>query len=201
MRSSTTTKADVVADFRRGQILDAARRRITRDGVTGTTVESIAHAAGLAKGTVYLYYRSKDDIFAQLLAGDLAELEHQTVPVIDAQGPIDVRLRNFLTATLAFFDERRDFIEHCQFEISADVRRTARQTLGRVFAAQTEAWSRALASATAPPPANRRDAAARTIVSLAHGLTMQRLRGWHAGPIDAIVETATTLLTQGLAHR
>ena len=56
------SKTDIVGDFRRAQILDAARESFARDGLAGTTVDGIARRAGLAKGTVYLYFKSKDEV-------------------------------------------------------------------------------------------------------------------------------------------
>src|SRR5215813_7170879 len=107
-------KADIITDFRRGQILDAAREGFVRDGIGGTTVDGIARAAGVAKGTVYLYYRSKDEILRQLLTQDLAELREETVPVVTAPGSLEDRLRRYFTATLTFYERKRDFIDHCQ---------------------------------------------------------------------------------------
>ena len=51
-----TSKAAIVSDFRRGQILDAARNAFARHGRAGTTVSQIAEGADVAKGTGYLYF-------------------------------------------------------------------------------------------------------------------------------------------------
>lgn len=48
-------------------ILDAARRVVAEHGYTRATVEDIAHAAGVAKGTVYLYFKDKPDILFGLV--------------------------------------------------------------------------------------------------------------------------------------
>ena len=48
--------------IRRGQIVDAALREISAKGMSKITVESIAKAAGLSKGGVTHYFKSKDDI-------------------------------------------------------------------------------------------------------------------------------------------
>src|SRR5689334_4600171 len=112
------SKADIVTEFRRGQILDAARAEFARQGVGDTTVDQIARAAGVAKGTVYLYYRSKDEILRQLLDRDLTELREQTLPAIQVPGDLEERLRRYLTAMLGFFERKRDFIDHCQLELT-----------------------------------------------------------------------------------
>lgn len=192
-----------MSDFRRTQILDAARQNFIRHGVVDTTVDGIARTAGVAKGTVYLYYKSKDEILRQVLTADLAEFHDETVPVVTGPGALEDRLRKFLAAVLAFFERKRDFIEHCQIEMSPDVRKKARQKLGLVFEAQTEAWRHALVDGVDTGAVRVADpaGAARGIVSLAHGLAIQRLRGWHTGTIDDAVAWCAPLVLQGVAAK
>jgi AcrR family transcriptional regulator len=56
------------ADVRREQILDAAERVLLERGLAATTVADVADAAGIAKGTVYLQFASKNDLIAALRA-------------------------------------------------------------------------------------------------------------------------------------
>jgi AcrR family transcriptional regulator len=201
--SARPTKADVVGDFRRTQILDGARQSFVRHGIAGTTMEDVARTAGMAKGTVYLYYKSKDEILQQLIGADLSELQRNTVPAVEGAGTIEERLRRFFSAVLTFFDLKRDFVEHCQFEMSADARRKARQKLGLVFGAQADAWQHAIRDAVEAGTitGDRGEVAARGIVSMAHGLAIQRLRGWSSESIDDTVTWATRLIWQGMAPR
>lgn len=202
MSSQARTKAHVVSDFRRTQILDAARLTFGRHGLSRTTIAQIARAARVAKGTVYLYFRSKDEILHQLLDEDLTRLHDETVPAITGPGPIDQRLRDFLHGMLGFFDRNRDFIEQCHFGMTPEVRTKARQKVAQIFAAQRAAWRTALAPAAAPArPGLDRDAAALGIVSLAHGLALQRMRGWATGPVDEGAARAAALLWKGLESR
>jgi len=53
-------------EARHRQLLQAALRIFARDGIDGASVADIAEAAGVAKGSVYLYFDSKE-----ALAGDL----------------------------------------------------------------------------------------------------------------------------------
>ena len=57
------TKREVLADFRRAELVDAASAVFARKGFAGASVDEIAKMAGVAKGTVYLYYPSKHDIY------------------------------------------------------------------------------------------------------------------------------------------
>ncbi|GAA3289300.1 TetR/AcrR family transcriptional regulator [Arthrobacter citreus] len=57
-------------------ILDAALELASLNGITGTTMEDVAVRAGVAKGSVYYNFSSKDKLFEQLLldgVGSLAE--------------------------------------------------------------------------------------------------------------------------------
>jgi AcrR family transcriptional regulator len=203
MSSPQRTKAGVVAEFRRSQILDAARDRFVRRGVADTTVDHIARAAHVAKGTVYLYYRSKDEILRQVLESDLNELRDVTLPAIQAPGTIDARLERYVRATLEFFERKRDFIDHCQLEMSPDVRKKVRTALGHIYKAQVDAWQTVLADAVSEHVVSVADTgrAAGVIVSLARGLALQRLAGWSDDTIDAAAARASRLFWKGLATR
>ncbi|MGI9058658.1 MAG: TetR/AcrR family transcriptional regulator [Ktedonobacteraceae bacterium] len=53
---------------RADRILDAAAELIMRWGYNKTTIDDIARQAGVAKGTVYLHWKTRDDLFWTLLA-------------------------------------------------------------------------------------------------------------------------------------
>jgi len=53
-------------EMRRQQIMVAAKRIFTRKGFEKSTVEDIAKEAELSPGTLYLYFKSKDELYASL---------------------------------------------------------------------------------------------------------------------------------------
>jgi AcrR family transcriptional regulator len=61
-----TQRAEQARAARSEEILNAARRVFAERGFKGTTIADIAEAAGIALGTIYLYFPSKDDVFAAL---------------------------------------------------------------------------------------------------------------------------------------
>jgi AcrR family transcriptional regulator len=206
MRSITRpSKAAVVSGFRCGQILEAARQAFVKTGVAKTSVDQIARSAGIAKGTIYLYYKSKDDILRQLLDADLAELQAETLPAISNDGALEERLERFFRAFLGFFERNRDFIEQCHLDMSPDVRKKAKQKLGLVFSAQAAAWTNALfesrRSGRGASELNvaRTKALAHTIIGLAHGLAIQRLRGWHPASVEDASAIAAGLVANGVS--
>jgi AcrR family transcriptional regulator len=54
---------------RRQQILSASKQLFAHRGFHQTTMEDIANAAELSPGTIYLYFKSKDELFAELSLG------------------------------------------------------------------------------------------------------------------------------------
>ena len=51
---------------RRMQILDAARKLLFTKGINATSINQIAKLAELGVGTIYFYYRNKEELFAAL---------------------------------------------------------------------------------------------------------------------------------------
>ena len=58
-------------NIRKSIILKAARKLFFERGFKAVTVESIAKKAELSKGSVYLHFRSKDEIYSQILLDDI----------------------------------------------------------------------------------------------------------------------------------
>jgi len=84
-------------DRRRAQILAAASRVFARQGFHRTTVREVAREAGIADGTIYLYFASKQELLLALLGqlgrvaerpADFAELAGE-----DARASLDSYLR------------------------------------------------------------------------------------------------------------
>lgn len=201
--SSRPGKTGVVTDFRRGQILDAARDRFAKIGLARTTVDDIARRAGVAKGTVYLYYKSKDAILRQMLEDDLRQLQQDTVPIVAGPGNVEGKLRRFLWSVLSIFERRRDFFEHVHLEMGRDVRRKALQQGELVFKAQVAAWITALTEAKQRGEVGDIDPAtsARLIVGLASGLAKQRGQGWSTESLDDLAAGMAAILWKGLSAR
>src|SRR4030095_4495376 len=76
--SRRPTKADLITEYRRNALLHAAAQVFGEHGFDCATMEQIAQRADVAKGTTYLYYRSKQSIYDAALSHGLAELEART---------------------------------------------------------------------------------------------------------------------------
>lgn len=64
-----------IKEDRRNKIADAARALFTDFGYKSVSMEQIAQKAGVAKGTVYLYFKDKNDLFFHLVDELLTEMK------------------------------------------------------------------------------------------------------------------------------
>src|ERR1700730_11755590 len=104
------TRKEILSEWRHKEILEAARRIFASLGYAGTNVEEIAKEAGMAKGTVYLYFKSKEEVFAAVLASDWECLTHKTIEGMSAAKTFEERLTVFLNLRLAYLQHNRDFL-------------------------------------------------------------------------------------------
>lgn len=71
------TDHDSARGHRGPDLLAAGRRMFFERGYAGTTVESVARAAGLSKRSVYLYFKNKDELFIAVASEGIALLQRR----------------------------------------------------------------------------------------------------------------------------
>lgn len=59
------------------KIMQSAMQNFAKNGFDRTRMEDIAASAGLAKGTLYLYFKNKEDLFYAICDHNLEELRNQ----------------------------------------------------------------------------------------------------------------------------
>jgi AcrR family transcriptional regulator len=64
---ATTPRWQRLPHIRPKQIMTAAAKVFARQGLHGSSLDQVAREAGITKGTIYLYYRSKEDLFLATL--------------------------------------------------------------------------------------------------------------------------------------
>ncbi len=88
---------------RRRQILDAARKVFAEKGYHDAHVSDVIAAAGIARGTFYLYFESKSAVFLELLEELLRELRESIIGVDTHEGapPVEAQLVGTVRRLLA----------------------------------------------------------------------------------------------------
>lgn len=70
---------------RKNAILKAARKLFFEKGFRQVTVENIARKAEFSKGSIYLYFNSKEEIYSQILLNDIDKFHDRVADIL--QGP------------------------------------------------------------------------------------------------------------------
>jgi len=83
---------------RREEILNAAYTLFTTKGFQPTTMEDILKVVGIAKGTLYYHFPSKEQILKALVLRIVSQVEHQTRKIADSQAPAMEKLVAIMTA-------------------------------------------------------------------------------------------------------
>ena len=90
------------------RILEAAVRIFAKQGFHQSTVAQIAKEAGVADGTIYLYFKNKDDILVQFFSYRTKQVFEQFQAEVDrASNSLD-KLRNLIRRHLEEFQKDRD---------------------------------------------------------------------------------------------
>jgi TetR/AcrR family fatty acid metabolism transcriptional regulator len=100
MQARETNKTD-----KRARILDAAVKVFADRGFFTATVAEIARAAGVADGTIYLYFKSKDDLLLRLFDEKMSDLLTEARAAVESEGSAAARLRRFILLHLALVEK------------------------------------------------------------------------------------------------
>ena len=111
---------DALHTLRRGQILDAAATVFSARGFRVATMRQVAEAAGVAHGTVYNYFSSKDDLIVALLErlNETEDRPHQFEGLLD--GDLESRLCALMRHRLAHMRRDRRVLQAVLPEILAN---------------------------------------------------------------------------------
>lgn len=96
-------------EARERAILEAAKEVFLEKGFEFATVEEIAQRAELGKGTVYSYFRGKEEIALALLSEGVEELFKQVEKILDEGGDPVEALRNLGRTLFGYYRENRAF--------------------------------------------------------------------------------------------
>jgi AcrR family transcriptional regulator len=108
----------------RQRVLDAAVVTLAKRGIQATSVEEIAVAAGMSKGSVHYHFESKDELLERVLDVCCERIERRITTVFDEPGaPLD-RVRR---ALLEMWSVRREMIP--EYRVLMDMQVVARQNV------------------------------------------------------------------------
>jgi TetR/AcrR family transcriptional regulator, fatty acid metabolism regulator protein len=103
-------------EAKRLRILDAAVQEVARRGYYGTTVAMIAGRAGVADGTIYLYFKSKEEILVSVFERAMQRFIDAAQHILKDAASAEEKLRRLVTLHLTLLGEDRDLAVIFQVE-------------------------------------------------------------------------------------
>ena len=119
---------------RRQNILKVAKRLFVEKGFKSVTVANIAEKAELSKGAIYLYFSSKEEIYAQILLTDIERFHKELSQIFKGGKSAADILLDFANAYInIFLKEREQFRILMNFMLQADTLNLSRETRKQII--------------------------------------------------------------------
>jgi TetR/AcrR family fatty acid metabolism transcriptional regulator len=119
------------------QIIEAAVRVFARKGYYNSRVSDIAREAGIAAGTIYLYFRTKDDILVTLFRDKMADFVGALRKAISVEPDAASKVRRLVSMHFRILEEHPNLAEVVQVELRQGqkfFRGASGQEIGAYFA-------------------------------------------------------------------
>ena len=123
---------------RREEILDAAQRVFVEKGLTTATVDDIAIAAELSKGTLYLYFESKEDIYIALMMRGLRLLYSMFNNIISVETSVVKILHRMEEAYTVFFNTQRNYFRMLDSAFRPNVHKEVSEEMRRTYTTESQ---------------------------------------------------------------
>ncbi|MDP4145939.1 MAG: TetR/AcrR family transcriptional regulator [Bacillota bacterium] len=92
-------------------IFDSAMKVFSQRGYTGATMDEIAVTAGVAKGTLYYHFKSKEEIFKYIITEGMNLIKEQVeIANSEVEDPIE-KLRGICRVQLSVLHQNKDFFK------------------------------------------------------------------------------------------
>lgn len=90
------------------KIISAATSLFSRFGLEKTTMEDIAKAAKKGKSSLYYYFKSKEEVFAEVIKKEIAGLKTAIIAAVEKEDDPYNKFRKFVDARLNYLNEKAD---------------------------------------------------------------------------------------------
>jgi len=196
--SQAHTKEKLVTEFRCQAICQAAMRVVARKGFARATVQDIADEAGVAKGTVYLYFNSRQEILDNTMEGAVQELLARLRDAAEEGGDFSSVLERIVSAQLTYFDEHQDFFRlYVVMAEPGGERRLRKHATYRTHIAQLVSMI-AAAAARHEIRAADHERLAIAIASVTRDIILQRMTEKTPPPLDEDVRFVREFICRGM---
>lgn len=161
------------------QIIDAAVRVFARNGYYNSRVSDIAREAGIASGTIYLYFRTKDEILVTMFREKMAAWVNYAREQIRGEADVVAKVRRLVALHFGVLERDPALAEVVQVEL-----RQGHKFFRGASAHEISAYFELIASVLEEGQAAgvfRRDVAVKTAVKVLFGAMDQMATSWVLG--------------------
>jgi AcrR family transcriptional regulator len=102
-------------DERREEIISAAEAVFFKRGLAEATMDEIAEGAELSKGTLYLYYKSKEDLYLAVMLKGMEVMSDLFKAAVSTDEPSLKQIANLGEAYYQFFENNREYFRMFSF--------------------------------------------------------------------------------------
>jgi len=92
-------------------IQKAAVQVLTHYGIQGFTMDKVAQVAGIAKPTLYAYFKDKDHLLRATFHSSVVEIAKELLPLLDSGLAIPEKLEKLALKIQCYFNENRDLFK------------------------------------------------------------------------------------------
>lgn len=182
-----------IRKHRQRQILQAARDVFAKDGFDSARMDDVADASGLSKGTLYLYYKSKDDLIAGLLKTTFNDLLVQLRALLEIDKSVQTRLLDYAQQMTSYMQQDASTLNIAyEFYAVAARQPNVRRLLQTYFADYRAALTALLEQGIQRGEFTRFDTtqAAMILIALLEGLTLLWFTDPDAVQLEAVLSAA-----------
>jgi AcrR family transcriptional regulator len=194
------------AEGREDLILDAVDRLLARYGYKKMTIDDLAKEAGIGKGTVYLHFKSKEDVVFSHVDRIVRRLLERLQVIIQGEGEPAEKVRQMLLLRVMFrFDSVQHFTESVS-EVLRDLRPRMLERRQRYFEDEAKVFAVVIREGQRTKLFRGQDplATARTLILATNSLLPFSLSTQELGKRREVEQSAlriAELVLQGLLSR
>src|SRR6185295_10008600 len=107
---------DLWQTFKRQSIQQAVIQLMCREGLPSVTMDRVAQEVGIAKGTIYLHYRDKQELLEDVKNSSLDPMIAKMDEIFTGEALPEKKLQTYSLRYLTYFDERRDLFRILLYE-------------------------------------------------------------------------------------
>lgn len=99
----------MVKDEKHNVILIVARKLFSRYGLRKTTVDEIAREARVGKGTIYNYFKSKEEVFQAVIEEEAQIFKNEIKKAVDSQATPEKKIRAYVITRMQIINQLANF--------------------------------------------------------------------------------------------